>query len=99
MAGFYRWDGEQLILHLYVQPGATKDEIVGPHGDSLKIRITAPPVDNKANQHVVKFLAKIFGVANNQLQLLSGSSNRHKKISISSPCKVPGMISLPIDRQ
>lgn len=97
MAGFYHWDGEQLILHLYVQPGATKDEIVGPYGDSLKVRITAPPVDNKANQHLVKFLAKIFGVTKSQLHLLSGNTNRHKKISVSSPCQLPDMISQPIN--
>ena len=55
--------GEDLLLRLYLQPKASRDQFVGQHGDELKIAITAPPVDGKANAHLVKFLSKQFKVA------------------------------------
>ncbi len=91
MAGWYQWQGERLILNIRVQPRASQDEIVGPHGaDSLKIRITAPPVDGKANEHLIKFLAKGFGVAKSQITLISGTSGRDKRLAIQNPKRFPG---------
>ena len=80
-----------MILSIRVQPRACQDEIIGPHGDgSLKIRITAPPVDGKANEHLIKFLAKSFGVAKSQITLLSGASGRDKRLAIQNPKRFPG---------
>lgn len=90
MAGWFQWQKDQLVINVRVQPRASKDEIVGPHGaDSLKIRITAPPVDGKANEHLIKFLAKSFGVAKNQVTLLNGASGRDKRLAISQPKRLP----------
>ena len=50
MPTYYKWENENLLLSLYVQPNAKKDEIIGKYGDDLKIRITALPVNNKATQ-------------------------------------------------
>ncbi len=52
-----------LVLRLYIQPKASRDSIVGLHGDELKVAITAPPVDGQANAHLTKYLAKQFRVA------------------------------------
>lgn len=52
-----------LVLRLYIQPKASRDSIVGLHGDEVKVAITAPPVDGQANSHLVKFLGKQFRVA------------------------------------
>ena len=86
---FYQWQGETLILYIQTQPRASKDEIVGPQGDSLKIRITAPPVDGKANQHLLKFLAKTFRVARTNITLLKGNNSRIKCLSIKQPKQLP----------
>ncbi len=60
MAGFYQWQGDDLILRVKVQPKASKDELAEILGDQLKVRITAPPVDGKANKHLLAFLSKLF---------------------------------------
>ena len=60
---------EKLTLRLYIQPKASRDAIIGLHGDEVKIAITAPPVDGKANAHLVKFLAKQFRVPKSQVSI------------------------------
>jgi uncharacterized protein len=86
------WRGETLILNLHIQPRASHDELVGPHGDRLKVRITAPPVDGKANEHLIRFLAKTFGVPKSQVTLVSGETGRDKRISIANPTRLPPLI-------
>ena len=89
---WYRWDGADLYLSLRVQPRASKDEFVAPLGDSYKIRITAPPVEGKANAHLQRFLAKAFGVPRAQVALVSGARGRNKTVRIASPHKLPPAI-------
>jgi hypothetical protein len=89
---WYQWDEEDLLLNIRVQPKASHDEIVGPHNNALKIRITAPPVDGKANDHLVRFLAKSFGVAKSRIKLISGETGRDKKLRIRAPTNLlPGI--------
>ena len=92
-APWYRWDSDRLILSILLQPRARRDEIAGPVGDHLKIRITAPPVDGKANAHLVRFLAKTFKVAPNRVYLPAGETSRRKRLGI----KRPGHRPLGID--
>jgi uncharacterized protein (TIGR00251 family) len=82
---WYRWDGADLIIAVRIQPKAAKDEVVGLHGDALKIRITAPPVDGKANAHLQVFLAEFFGVAKSHVELISGQTGRDKRWRIVKP--------------
>lgn len=89
MAGWYLWQGDDLILSIRVQPRASRDEIIGPHGDALKVRITAPPVEGQANTHLVKFLAAAFGVARGNVELLAGDTGRNKRLRIRSPRLLP----------
>lgn len=85
-------NGEQLRLRIYTQPKASRDEIVGLHGDELKVAITAPPVDGKANSHIIKFLAKEFAVAKSRIKIVKGQLSRHKLIEIESPGKIPKVV-------
>jgi uncharacterized protein (TIGR00251 family) len=90
MSDWYQWQDETLILSVRVQPKASSDEIVGPQDNgSIKIRITAPPVDGKANQHLIKFLAKAFGVAKSKVTLLKGETGRDKRLAITAPTRFP----------
>lgn len=90
---FYRWQGSQLLLQLHLQPKAKKDEIVGPHGDALKVRITAPPVEGRANRHLLKQVAQWFGVKGSAVTLLRGENSRQKQLCIESPGNLPSPIA------
>lgn len=71
-----------LTLTLHIQPGAKKTEFAGLHGDALKIRLAAPPVDGKANEALIKFLADFVGVAKADVILKSGQTSRRKVLEI-----------------
>ncbi len=86
---FYEWQDKDLIIRLKVQPKASKDEFCEVLGNCLKVRITAPPVDGKANQHLIKFLSKQFKVSKSQVVQLSGETNREKRFKISNPKQMP----------
>ena len=82
-----------LVLRLYIQPKASRDSIVGLHGDEVKVAITAPPVDGQANSHLVKFLGKQFRVAKSQVVIEKGELGRHKQIKIINPQQIPPEIA------
>ncbi|ADE16811.1 protein of unknown function DUF167 [Nitrosococcus halophilus Nc 4] len=89
---WYHWEQDALIIQIRLQPRASCDEIIGPHGDRLKVRITAPPVEGKANADLIRFLAKTFRVSKSQVRLLSGATGRDKRVCIEKPAKLlPGM--------
>ncbi len=101
-ATFYRWDGEALILSCHLQPKASKDAISGLHGDSVKIRIAAPPIDGRANARLIRFLARIFGVPKGAVTIISGELGRQKRVRIEQPTRLPSLPadgkSVPIER-
>lgn len=90
-----RWDGEDLVLRVYTQPRASRDEIAGTHGDALKIRVAAPPVDGEANAALCRFLGKLFGVAKSAVAVESGETNRHKTVRIHAPRTLPEGLGIP----
>lgn len=89
--------GDALHLKLYIQPKASRDQLIGIHGEEFKIAITAPPVDGKANAHLKKYLAKQFKVAKGQVDIVKGEQGRHKQIIIESPKVIPDEISSLLD--
>ncbi len=89
MDTWYRWEGDDLLLSLRVQPRSKRDEFVAPHGDHYKVRITAPPVEGKANDHLIRFLCKSFGVKRTQVTLEVGQTARNKLVRIQAPSKLP----------
>jgi uncharacterized protein (TIGR00251 family) len=87
--GWLRRDGPDLVLQVQIQPRASSDAIVGVLGDRLKIRLTAPPVEGKANEHLIAWLARLFGVPRSQVILERGAGSKLKQVRIRSPKKLP----------
>jgi TIGR00251 family protein len=69
-------------LHLFIQPKSSKNEIVGIHDGKLKIKITAPPVDGKANAELVEFLSDILDIPKRQIEITKGDTGRNKTVII-----------------
>ena len=65
-----------------VVPRASRNEIVGVHGDALKVRLTAPPVEGRANEALIAFLAKRLGVRKSQVEIVAGATSRRKMIRV-----------------
>jgi uncharacterized protein (TIGR00251 family) len=82
MSDWLRSDGDGVILDLHIQPGAKQTEVVGRHGDALKIRLAAPPVDGKANDALVAFIAKKLGAGRTAVELVSGQTSRAKRVRV-----------------
>ncbi|HZX36348.1 MAG TPA: DUF167 domain-containing protein [Thermodesulfobacteriota bacterium] len=75
--------GDSLCLKIYVQPGASKSSISGEHDGYLKIRISSPPVEGKANEALVEFLSDAFDVKKSRIEILEGLKSRKKLLRIS----------------
>lgn len=71
-----------LTLSLHIQPGAKKTAVAGPHGEALKIRLAAPPVDGKANAALLAYLAETLGVPKSATRLKSGETSRQKVVAV-----------------
>lgn len=94
-SSFYYWQGETLVLRLHVQPRASRNEFCGLYGNSLKVRITAPPADGKANRHLRQYLATVFQVPTSRVNLLRGARSHSKQFTIGNPRQLPDVIQPP----
>lgn len=72
-------------ITVHVVPGAKHTECVGAHGDALKVRVTAPPVDGKANALLLRFLAESFGLGYSAVELVGGATSRRKIFALTWP--------------
>ena len=84
MSDWYRVAADgRIMLTLHIQPGARKTEFAGLHGDALKIRLAAPPVDGKANEALVRFVAEALSLPKSAVNLKSGQTSRRKVLEVS----------------
>jgi hypothetical protein len=77
-----RVDAGRYRIRVWVQPGAKRNQIAGFHRGCLKVRIQAPPVENKANRELIGFLAGLLGLRPNRMSLESGQAGRKKVILV-----------------
>ena len=70
------------VLSVLAKPGAKRDDVVGLHGSSLKVSVTAAPDKGKANKAIVKLLAKRLGVAPSTIAIVAGEMSRSKKVRV-----------------
>ena len=73
-----------VLFAAIIQPRSSENMITGIHGDALKIKLTAPPVDGAANKLCVKFLASVLGLPSSDIEIIKGHSGRKKKIFVRS---------------
>jgi len=92
---FFAWDGDVLILNVLGKPSASKDAIGKPKGTQLKISVTAAPKGGKATDHMVRFLAPLFGVAVADIEVVFGQENVNKQLRIKAPKKLPAVFDSP----
>ena len=71
-----------MILDLHVQPGASRTEFAGKHGERIKIRLAAPAHEGKANEALIEFLAAYYGVPRRSVRITSGLKSRQKRVVI-----------------
>ncbi|HEU4587741.1 MAG TPA: DUF167 domain-containing protein [Gemmatimonadales bacterium] len=75
-------DAAGVRLRVHVQPRASRTELAGQHGDALKVRVAAPPVDGAANDALVRFLADVLGVARSAVSIEAGGTGRSKVVRV-----------------
>ena len=74
--------GNNIIIKVKIIPGSSKNEIIGAYNNALKIIITAPPVEDKANKKCIAYLAKYFDVVKSKIEIISGKHSKNKLIKI-----------------
>ena len=77
--------GDGVLLQLSVVPNAKRTEVDGLHDGALRVRLAAPPIDGRANEALVAWLAKSLGVARRDVELVRGESSRRKQVAIGVP--------------
>jgi uncharacterized protein (TIGR00251 family) len=75
---------EEVILKVYLQPKSSKNEIVGPFRDGIKVKVTAPPMEGKANNGLIRFLAKEWQIPASDIEIVRGHHSREKTLRISA---------------
>lgn len=86
---WYRREGEAVVLTLHVQPGAKQSEVSGLHGEALKIRLAAPPIEGRANEALLRFIADRFNVPLRNVELKQGAQSRHKRVEVRGSAVAP----------
>ncbi len=88
---FFAWDGDVLIVNILGKPSAGKDAIGKPKGTQLKVSVTATPQAGKATDHMLRFLAPLFGVAVADIEVVFGQENVNKQLRIKAPTRLPAV--------
>jgi len=92
MAPWARRVGDGWLLAIHVQPGAKTTQVAGLHGEDLKMRIAAPPVEGRANAVLEKFIARTLGVPRRCVSVVKGAASRRKTVHIAAPEANPALL-------
>ena len=79
---YFKITGNDIVIKVKIVPGSSKNKIVGVHNNAIKITITVPPVEGKANKKCIAYLAKYFDVAKSKIKIISGQTSKNKLIKI-----------------
>ncbi len=92
-----RKSATSIDIALHVQPRARKNEIAGVHDGALKLKVVAPPVENAANEAVIKFFASMFDIPRSRLTIVSGEKSRDKTLRLEGVSQSDFLSRLPPD--
>lgn len=95
---FFAWDGDVLVVNVLGKPSASKDAIGKPKGTQLKVSVTAKPLNGKATDHMLRFLAPHFGVSASDIEVVFGQENVNKQLRIKAPTKLPAVFDEPTEQ-
>lgn len=90
----FTWDGDTLVLNILGKPSASCDAICKIKGHQLKVSVTAKPVAGRATDHMVRFLAREFGVATSDIEVVFGRMNVNKQLRIKAPKRLPAVLGV-----
>ncbi|MBI3356780.1 MAG: YggU family protein [Nitrospirae bacterium] len=71
-----------VVLSVHVQPRASRTECVGIHGDALKVRVAAPPIDGAANDELIRYIADRCTIPPTNVLIQAGTKGRHKRLCV-----------------
>lgn len=80
------------LLAIHAQPGAKRTAVAGLHGDALKVRVAAPPLEGRANAELIAFVAATLGVARKSVSVVKGGSARRKAVLVASAQADPALL-------
>ena len=92
---WYQLSRDGASIHIHAQPGAKRTEVAGLHGDCIKLRLASPPMDGKANECLIEFLARRLGVKRSQLSITRGMSSRRKTVHVAAVGVEPKVLLEP----
>jgi len=92
MKPWHHREGDAITLTLHIQPGAKRSEVAGLHGEALKIRLAAPPIEGRANEALLRFIAERFNVPLRNVELKQGEQSRHKRVEVRGSAVEPGSL-------
>jgi uncharacterized protein (TIGR00251 family) len=93
LAACCHWDGDDLVLSLKLQPRAHRDAFLGRQQDRLRVSVTAPPVDGRANAHLGAWLARQFGVPKSAVRIERGHASALKRVRVIRPARLPSEVA------
>jgi uncharacterized protein len=94
---WHQQSGECVTLTLHIQPGAKRTEVAGLHGEALKIRLNAPPIEGRANEALLRFIADSFDVPLAKVELVRGAQSRQKVVKVTGS-KIAPKALLPAEK-
>ena len=92
MSGWFRRTDDGWVISVHAQPGAKKTAVAGLHGESLKVRVAAPPVEGKANDALTAFVAKALGLPRRAVSIVKGESSREKVLLVTEATADPARL-------
>jgi uncharacterized protein (TIGR00251 family) len=98
IAALFDVSGDDVVVHLHVQPGAGRTAVTGRHGRAVKVKVGAPPEGGRANDAVVALIAEVLGVPTASVAIVGGASSRAKRVRVSgvAPSDVERRLELAI---